>query len=212
MRKLSKCSWVKLPTWERTVGKEFLDDIKALCKTLVTKVGRMKLNVEQVQRVQSATAPVCTPSDEKLVDYYERPKAPQSTAVTYQPLSNALGELGDNFFYQPITVTDELMSIDPRSSLAVKTHARTKYLEKLRFHEAAIGIYVYDGGGPYPRHVQVWVIEQPVPQAKHAAAIAKANANLQQFATRQMKHEFISNFLPAGISPAVFNTRRMEFT
>ena len=119
VRKLSNCSWVKLPMWDRTVGKEFLDDVTSLCNSMTEKANKMKKNVEQVQHAQSSKAPVRTPADSDNTDYYERAKASLPTAAMYQPLNDAIGELGDDFMYQPVTVTDELIGIDPRSTVAV---------------------------------------------------------------------------------------------
>ena len=205
VRKLSACSWANAERWKTGRGKEFLNDITDLCNRLSGQAEKMKKNVEQVQHVQQATAPARSPADSELVDYYPVPKSSEPVTALYEPLNREFVKLGDNFLYQPIHVTDELMSIDPRSSLNVKRNARQKFLDKLKLG-GEVGVYIYNGGGPFPRHVQVWAIESPVPQAVHAATVVKATANIQQYATRQMKREFIEKFAPVSMHPAVLRS------
>ena len=86
------------------MGKEFLDDVTSLCNSMTEKANKMKKNVEQVQRAQSSNEPARATTDADHTNYFERAKASVSTDTVYQPLNDALGELGDDFMYQPITV------------------------------------------------------------------------------------------------------------
>ena len=196
---LSDCQWTRLPTWKKTVGKEFLDDVLDLCKVLAKKHQDMKQSVADVQGAQNKETPLRTPASDTCIEYEER-RATSEIKPVYHQLRNALAELDSDYLYKPIIVTDAMMNIDYRSTLAVRYHARKAYLLKLCL-EAPLGVYIYNGGGPYPRMIQVWAIQPPVSAAQQAAVTTLANQNLNIFATRQMKREFTHKFLPAGMSP-----------
>ena len=181
--------------------KKFIDDMLNLCKVLSKKHEDMKKSSSDVQAAQKKQEPNRTPADEGFIKYMEM-RATDRVLPVYQELRNALADLGSNYLYQPICVTDEMMLIDPRSTTAVRAHARQSYLEKLHL-DAPIGVYIYYGGGPYPRMIQVWAVAPPVPAAHHMAVTTMANANFQLFGTREMKREFMDKYLPAHLSSAL---------
>ena len=128
-RKLNACTWQKRPLWESSPGKAFMDDVKSLIEVLAEKAERMEKAVEQIQVVHASPHPLRNPTNATQADYVDRPKSDQPTKDRYAALAEEFGKLpAGQFAYKPIMVTDELMGINPNSTVAIKALARKKFI------------------------------------------------------------------------------------
>ena len=94
-----------------------------------------------------------------------------------------MGIIGD---YELLTITDEIMGINPSSSAFAKSKARAAYRLQLALPHTDLYLHLFRSGGPRPHTLQVWKVNGS--EAGQAAAIARAIAAAPVMASRQMAH------------------------
>ena len=156
----------------------------------------------QVQANHASPSAKATPDDIELSSCSERPKSAAPTALRYKPVVDLLSSLGDDFLNKWVLVTDGHMDIDDGSSYFARVMARTKFIEGMRFQESDVLVHVYNGGGPYPRVVQVAVVMLPMSTRDLAHMHSEAKRNITTFATRHMQKEFFRKLSSTKLEPA----------